>query len=658
MNYLIKFRWQFFLSITLGMLLLLMPRFIIAPWNNYRFILLPLFFILGFTNLLREKQNNQIYLHFTDFSWFIFLGIGFSSFFWAINGSLVWFYAFGWLGLILWMLLFRNLIGEYDLFYFLPKLFFCISLIIILHVFLVLISGQLSTVTINWQFHFGDNNNYIPCYLLSLFPFILFYQDKNRNTLFFVLKFLLTLFIIFIIFRNGTKGAIICIPFIVLYYLWDVLSRKYFNIIILLGLLIFVGFAYSNSDQVLSILSFNQIEGSGNTTRFYMLISSIKIFLEHPILGNGLGNWHVEAYKFDLSNVSGFNHPFVFFRYGSHNLFAQYLVELGLAGFLALIFPFVVIIGNGFLQKRQLFPIQKAAFCSLLIYLITSLFYRDVSIYEFHFSSIQFLSFCCLGILSYNFSFSNFSSKYLKFLFLSLAFLCIIWFFFYKITYDKYLKVNTMSKWKVESIQKITEYDSYFQYINIEQDTLDILPLIRGIYHPIFKTTHLYNNASLGLNKSLSLQLAQIYQNRKEYDKAEIYFEKALKEAPYSEYVLLSYAKFLLRIKSDPEKAVIYAKKAYQIQSNHYDTNLLLAEIAIKNHKYKDALVHLEILEEAKGVYGWLFDILSADAAIGEENYHKAKEHLKNFNNQPNWYDNRIDSLTRRINQAVDPLPF
>ena len=74
----------------------------------------------------------------------------------------------------------------------------------------------------------------------------------------------------------------------------------------------------------------------GTSQRAYMLKSSINMFLDKPIAGQGLGNWFMHAYTEDSSQIIGFDHPYYYRRVGTHNLYELLFVELGTIGFLLL----------------------------------------------------------------------------------------------------------------------------------------------------------------------------------------------------------------------------------------------------------------------------------------------------------------------------------
>ena len=139
-------------------------------------------------------------------------------------------------------------------------------------------------------------------------------------------------------------------------------------------------------------------------------------------------------------------------------------------------------------------------------------------------------------------------------------------------------------------------------------------------------------NNSLGMQRLLALQLAFLYQQDKQYDKAEEHYLTALKQAPSNEHVLLGYAKFLLRIKNDIKGASIHGTKAYSQQQNNLDTNTLMAEIAMANQDFKQAKNYLNVLLlDKRGSHKQIGKIMLADIAIKEKDFEQAKLYLKPY---------------------------
>ena len=304
---------------------------------------------------------------------------------------------------------------------------------------------------------------------------------------------------------------------------------------------IFIGFLYSNNSDFIALWKGGDWTGSFKS---YLLYASGQIFLEHPILGIGLGNWHLAAYQFDFSNISEFNNPLDFIRYRSHNLYASHLVELGIIGFLAFVYPLGKVMTKGWRYSNSLSLFQKAAYASLLVYLFTSFFYCTVNSYEYHFSSMQLLAFCALGILTKSWE-RHFKLPAWGYpLFFGVIALLLGLVVYSKMGYDSYRKAKAaLSKKEVkEAIQQL-----------------------ESIYHPAFKISHDYQT-------SLPHLLAEQYQLLGENDRANQYYQEALKYSPNHEPLLLSYANFLFYKLRKPKEALEYVNKILSIQGNHQAT--------------------------------------------------------------------------------------
>lgn len=645
----------------LGLVFPLMPRYIIAPWDNYRFVLMAIFPFLCFLNILFNEKDFKLKIISTDIGWFIFISICFLSFFWAVNGSLIWYQAFGWLNLILWMLLFRSFSTRESFQKYLPKVFFALFFIIALPIVFISFIEDLSVLA-KWNHHFGFNINFTTTLLLSLFPFLIFYKVDDSLTR--ILQFLGLGIVLYILYFFDKRGPILASTVIGLYFVWCQLSQKYIKYLFNLGLVIFLSFAVIlvvNFDEIANNLGIADLATySGDSARIHSISCAIRMFLEEPFLGKGLGNWYVEAYKNDLSEVVGFDNPFILYRPANHTIYSQYLAEIGIIGTVAFLLPILSVFWKGWRFCYQLSSFQKAAFSSLLIYLVAGMVYRDANFYEFHFSGIQLLGFCALGILTSNSEQFSIMPKWGNVLLGLTIFISVGGFIYYLNTYYTYQKVLELSKDSTTELGFIKNYDSSINYNRTLKGGEESIQLLEAIYNPLFMNNlgFYQDGHQTGANRSLALRLAQLYLQQNQGEKAEIYFQEALKKAPYDEYILINYAKFLLRIKKETTKAKKYALKVYNIQKNNFDFNLLLAEIAIEEEEFIKAKGHLAILTDKLAVaYGYsnLRTLLLAEIAMQEKEYHKAKAYLDQLNIKENQnYSNLVENLQSRLEQATN----
>lgn len=644
----------------LGLTLPLMPRYIIAPWDNYRFILMAIFPFLCLLNIFFNEKKFRLKIIVVDLGWLIFISVCFLSFFWATNGSLTWYQAFGWLNLILWMLLFRSFSARNSFQKYLPKVFFTLFFIIAIPIIVISFIDNLSIIS-QWNHHFGFNINFTTTLLLSLFPFLIFYKSDYWTTR--VLQFLGLGIVLYILYFFNKRGPMLAAAVIGLYFVWCQLPEKYIKHLFHLGLTIFLGLSlmlFINFDEITNNLGIaNFATYAGDSARMHSLSCAIRMFLEEPFLGKGLGSWYVEAYKNDLSAVVGFDNPFILYRPANHNVYSQYLAEIGVVGTVALLIPILSVFWKSWRFCYELSSFQKAAFASLLTYLAVGMVYRDANFYEFHFSGIQFLGFCALGILTSNSKQFFIVPKWGNILLGLTVFSSVCGFVYYLNAYYTYQKVLELSKESTTKLGYIKDYDSSISYSRVLKGKKESIQLLETIYNPLFMNNlgFYQDGHQTGANRSLALRLAQLYVQQNQYDKAEAYFQVALKNAPYDEYVLINYAKYLLRVKQETAKAKKYALKVYIIQNNNFDFNLLLAEIAIVEKEFVKAKKYLEVLTgRLATTYGYsiLKTVLLAEIAIKEKEYAKAKKYLDLLNIKENQnYSNLLKNLQFRLNQAT-----
>ncbi len=563
--------------------LLLVVIFVLIPivpspfwfWNNPQFVLMAIIPVWWFGYIQFGKAEIPIKVIPTDIYWLVFISISFLSYCWAINGSLVWYQAFGWLVLILWMFLFRSLSTRKTAEKIMPTLFMFFFLAMLLHHFLALFVNVQTDG--HWNYFFGKNANYTSCFLVSLYPYILFLKSKHRILI--LLKIIATVGVLYILLITKTKWALIAFLIIGLYYIWTYLTKQWFNI--LLGVITITLF-FINIPTVFGGIDITRIpllkEFSGTTELFksYLLGASIRIAQENPLLGVGLGNWQLVVYQLGINGIPPFDDPSSFIRFRSHNLYTKHLVELGLVGLVAFLSPILLAIRKGWDTTTSFDDFHKAAYASLLVYFITACFYNDVNSYEYHFSGLQLLAFCALGILTSTEQRFYTVPNWANYILLFLSILGLAWFGYTKYSYDQY--------WSGKRAM-----------INGQVDTA--IKQLENVYNPVFKTANGFEER-LSYNKLITLDLAKLYEQKNNIGKAEENYLLALKQAPYNEKTLLQYARFLLEHKNQIDQAKKYADKVYVIQHNNYEVNLLLVEIAIAGKQWEVAKKHLEIFEE------------------------------------------------------------
>ncbi|MEM6318684.1 MAG: sugar transferase [Bacteroidota bacterium] len=564
-------------SITLLMLVVAILIPIIPPplWalNNWHFILMALIPVLYFTYLLSSDNKMPVRVTTSDLGWFGFLALGAASFTWAVNDGLVWYPLFGWLGLILWMFLFRSLSPRDTSDSLMPMLFcFFFLIIMIYHVAAIAINLPTDAPDSSWNDFFGKNRNYTSCFLVSLFPFLLFYEGRYR-----LAKWTKGIFIaltVYVLAFNQTPWATVAFLIVILYYAWTHMQRRYFWLGfggLLTAFSVAVFFNPTALAWMKEVPLLRQMAHEVAPFKQQLLAISLEAFTYHPLLGVGLGNWHIAAYGLEQVPTETFYEATSFIRYKSHNLYTRQLVEVGAIGFLLFALPITIALGKGLRFKKELDGYEQAALATLVVYLFTAFFYADVNFYEYHFSAIHLLAFCALGILTGKNSENYYTlPAWTNGVLLTFSIVCLGWFIYAKSNYNQY-------NYTKEHLSK--------------QSTQQSIEQLEALYHPVFNTNYTYRT-------SIAFELAKLYQQQGENELATAYFQQALWKNPTNEAILLSYAKFLWHVRNDRAAAKRYAEAVYVRQPNHYELNLLLAELAISEQSYQQARQYLAIFQE------------------------------------------------------------
>ena len=632
--------------------------FILFPirWDNYQPVLLS-----GIISIFLFKavfKNYEFHITNWDLSWILFILISFFSYFWSIDGSLVWFPSFIWLSLFIWLLIIRNLyLQEKFQPYFCYFFLFLFYLILAQKIIFLCLSYNPSPLffpeffvkvmkcfisdfpdriyrrdpLLLWNFIFGYNANFVTTYILSLLPFFLFHPIRKYNQ---IIKLLVCLLVAYLIFKGQAKGAGIIFFIILFYYSFhEFYYSEISNSFLFLPFLIIVScFSFFHNDLIDILLNFKS--QSLSSDRFYMIAQSYRIFQDNPFFGIGSGNWHLQAYTNPVDNFPLLNDSRLVMRPLNHNLYSQILSELGIFGLISFIIPFYLCIETLILNYKSSTCFQKSLSISIIVYLMASVFYLNANGFPTYFSKLQLLAFSCLGILSAHKDIIFSRNSSIKFILVIFAFVSFLWFNYFTITANKYQETC----------------NSCLENIN------ECINKLKLLHNPIIINTQFVHRSTRNITQSIPLQLAQLHQKKGEYDEAEKYYEQALKYAPHDSHVLLNYARFLVRIRGNITTAEEYVKKIQSIQKNFIETDLLLAEMAIQKGNYNEAQSFFGKLGETN-----LFPI---QLEILENQFYQRKANLDLFTNykdilsnlefefQYNYYDylkqsrkNAIDSL-------------
>ena len=211
------------------------------------------------------------------------------------------------------------------------------------------------------------------CVNLLILPITLTYALYNKNLNKKIRYFLLIAVLInipAIIFENTRIvwiGLSIVFPIIIFISIKN--KFKIIPIILIAFLTIFSIFSFSPS----SLQRFNSItnisyENQSNSERLLMWQSATKMFIEHPIVGVGIGNYHDEYIAHYRSPLARENtvHP--------HNTLLYYLAETGIIGGLSLVALFSYLFYNSittFIKNKN--TISLAYLMCLIAYSINNL---------------------------------------------------------------------------------------------------------------------------------------------------------------------------------------------------------------------------------------------------------------------------------------------
>jgi O-antigen ligase len=221
-----------------------------------------------------------------------------------------------------------------------------------------------------------DTASLIGIALLS--SMILFFLSKEkRYKLLFVL---MSLMCIYPLLATGERGALVAIG-VGLIVVELAVKRKFSTIIyILIGIFAaYISFQivveYGNlSNYVISRFNLNSILISGASGRDYIWKVAFQLFLGHPILGVGLGNFPNSFWSYTHENIQLLRSlPFIF-AVGPHNDLIGVATELGIVGFVLIISLQISV------AKRFFNSIKKITYSEIYILLVLLM---GLSVYYF-----------------------------------------------------------------------------------------------------------------------------------------------------------------------------------------------------------------------------------------------------------------------------------
>lgn len=355
-------------------------------WYVHQFLVLNGFSLL----LIGITPNNKLKFSSFDAFLFAFLTIGFLSSLWAVNASLVWSSAFGWLSMYIWMSAFKirlcpaNLDWYGKLLYFLFAATVIYSLIVIVHYDISRNSP--------WHNYFGNNSNNLSVTFGMFLPFIVFNNYTSKVHLLF--KLILSALICFVIYIASSITVLFSLVFIIpIYFLViSISTNKLSKYLLILYLVLSPLIVHA------ILVQFGLDNHASFQSRRMLLLASLDSFWQHPWLGVGYGNWEQVGYANGIA-VDFFNQRTSILKIKNHNVYTTLIVELGIVGFMLIIIPVFKLLFQSALNFIRFTQFGKASFLSILVYLFTSLSYRSNIHADFYFSKTMYFFFTLLTVL-------------------------------------------------------------------------------------------------------------------------------------------------------------------------------------------------------------------------------------------------------------------
>ena len=517
-------------SFLIVILFLLLP----IPVDNLKYIVVS-FFIAGYSfygfinkNYKFSLPNSKVLIALTAF-----VALSFLSTFWSSDTSMAIRESFVWLLFSIIALSINSLIRSDDRFEHRLSKMFSVFYVLFLVFHLGAIQFDIGLGG-DWNQLMSKNKEYTTTLLTCLSPFIIFYPSKSQFVRF--LKIISIVLLANLLFLTGARGALLAFSIILLLKYWNFYAEwKYRYFGVLLGAIIIVtGIYILNTSKMSSELLFVKEYRAEFESRVLMNKNSIASISEQPITGVGSGNWFNDIYRHGVGQTAPFNSTQELVRYRSHNLYFKQLVELGFIGFVLFFGCLIGILWKYKNRWTELSGYQKAAWASLMSYLVVVYFYANAISYEYFFSVITLVAFVNLGILLGGLPSKHSAPKFLPYLVLLLSLSTIVWYIYSK-----------------------TKWEAHKTVLSAVDDATAIKNLEKS-YHPVF-------HSSFNYNTSLTQSLAELYAKNGEPVKAEMYYAQALKQTPYHEPLLRSYVDFCIKTGEAKDVVKPYLDKLIKI---------------------------------------------------------------------------------------------
>ena len=335
--------------------------------------------------LLITNKDSKIELNFLDFFYILFLIISLISFVSSENlqeSIIEWGQYF-----ILFntyfnlKLLFKEVKGKDLLFAIIITLLFVESFYTVL-IFLKNYSFESGLERIRELQGFSSNQNIGAFSILIKIPILLYLLNFLKNKYLKIGLVLILISSIFFILVIASRGAMIGIIIILLMLLVSriifkenpIIKNKtiYLYLGVLIGSFLLQNILYFNNSDLASGNRITNFNDNSTKERISYFKSAIKLYIENPITGVGIGNWKITSIKELNSEINEYTVP-----YHTHNDFLQIASETGTFGILSylLIFltPIYFIFKKIYFNKDDVSDFELFLMFSILIFIWDSL---------------------------------------------------------------------------------------------------------------------------------------------------------------------------------------------------------------------------------------------------------------------------------------------
>ncbi len=526
---------------------LFLSVFVYLPVDNLAYFVVPTLLVL--ISIYYLASGNTVFrIHWVDVGMVGFVIWAFFSGTWARDVWRVWYAAFTYLNILLFLAILRNtLFHQRDI---LKKVhqFLCLLFLVSLAHHILALHLEVSPDK-SWNAFLIKNKNYTTTYLIALLPFLIFYPFSSRLLQY--IKFISLVLCFNIVLITHSRGGLLGLSVIVMVFV--AMSPRFEKrrglAYVLLGVLTASGFYlfnFSAHDSYPAIATYREELAS----RWYMICRSFELFISHPVKGVGLAQWPIFAYAEGLPNVAPYNQSHELFFLRSHNQFAKLLAEIGIIGLMAYGMPIFYALVLSIKAIKQLSGIELAALSSFGVYLVGSYFYCTVNAHEYLFSNVQYLGWFSWGLLVYRLSRGDVKmGRHFILLIVGLAMTATI--YFGKI----YLNIH-----KYWHAQKLVQAGK----------DIDAITALEGIYHPVWYASYDFEN-------SIAHQLGNLYAAQNNLVKANNYYKKATELSPHDIKIFVDYADFLIKNQVDQEKLDEMIKKLEALPNDYNPVLIVLA---------------------------------------------------------------------------------